>query len=497
MTGEAGAALPPVLRVLTEAGAGAWAVGGGVRDALLGRPVTDVDVAIDGDAGAAAARLSAAAGGAQRFRLSPAFGSWRVQGGDLPVTVDITPLQGSSLEEDLSRRDLTVNAIALPVAGGVPVDPHGGRADLAARRLRLVSPGALAADPVRLLRLVRFAGQLGFAIADETAARARADAHRLWDAPGERLRDELVRILQLEAAWRAVRTLDDLGVLGVLVPELEQSRGLEQSPYHSKDVLGHTLEVVRHADEITRDPAIAFPGSADGVAAMLAEPLADGLSAGRALLLPALLHDMAKPATRGELPGGRVTFMGHDRLGAEMAEALCRRLRTSTRLREYTASLVRWHLPLGFAVRQAPLSIRQIHRYLTATGPWAGEVIVLTVADRLATDGPRTSKAQIDRHLALAREVMRVHLARRAAGPVRPPLAGDELAARLGREPGPWLGELMEALQEEVVAGAVRDEATAVAFGRRWVAGAVPPRATPGIWAAPPVPPGQPAGGSA
>lgn len=493
MSTEAAASLPKVLGVLTEGGVAAWAVGGGVRDALLGRPVTDVDVAVAGNAAAAAARLAAAAGGAQRFRLSPAFGSWRVQGGDLEVTVDITPLQGATLEEDLSRRDLTVNAIAVPLGGGAPVDPHGGRADLAARRLRLVSPGALAADPVRLLRLVRFAGQLGFDITQEAAAQARTDAHRLWDAPGERLRDELIRILELDGAWRAIRALDDVGVLGVLVPELEASRGLEQSPYHSKDVLGHTLEVVRYADEITRDPAIAFPGSAAGVAEMLAEPLADGLSAGRALLVPALLHDMAKPATRGELPDGRVTFMGHDRLGAEMADALCRRLRTSARLREYTCSLVRWHLPLGFAVRQAPLSLRQIHRYLTATGPWAGEVIVLTVADRLATDGPRTTQTQIDRHLALAREIMRVHLARRAAGPVRPPLAGDALARALGREPGPWLGDLMEALQEEVVAGAVRDETTAIAFGRRWVAGQVPPRATPGIWSAPP----QPSAGSA
>ena len=116
-----------------------------------------------------------------------------------------------------------------------------------------------------------------------------------------------------------------------------------------------------------------------------------------------------------------------------------RRLRTSARLREFVVRCVRMHLPLGFMVHRTPLSLRQIDRYLRSTAPWEVEIIVLSVADRLATRGPRTSESAVRRHLALAREVMDAHFALVNRGPVRPLLAGDEAAAELGRPPGPWL----------------------------------------------------------
>jgi putative nucleotidyltransferase with HDIG domain len=440
-----------------------------VRDALLGRPFADLDVAVAGDAGDAAAALARRAG-ATCFPLSRAFGAWRVQGGRLPFAVDLMPLQGGDLAEDLARRDLTVNALAVPVAGEPAViDDHGGLADLRERRLRLVRPTALRDDPVRLLRLARLAEALGFAVDRAAIERAREASPRLWDAPGERLADELGRLLRLDRPDRAFRRLDELGALGALVPELEASRGLDQSPYHHRDVLGHTLEVVEHAVELVADPEPVFRSRAARVSATLHAPLADDLTRGQALGLPALLHDMAKPATRDVTPEGRVTFMGHDRLGAEMADALMRRLKTSTRLREFVVRCVLMHLPLGFMVHRTPLSLRQIDRYLRRTAPWEVEVIVLSAADRLATRGPRTPGSAVSRHLALAREVMDVHFDLVDRGPFRPLLPGDRIAAELGRAPGPWLAELMEQLREEQVVGAVRTPAQALAFARRWV----------------------------
>jgi poly(A) polymerase len=449
-------------------GPSAWLVGGGLRDALMGRPVADVDLAVRGDAAPVAARL-ARAYRADRFRLSRVFGAWRVSGGDLPFQVDITPLQGPDLAEDLSRRDFTVNALALPVsADGDLVDPHGGLGDLREGCLRQVSDRALAADPVRLLRLARFAEQLGFSIDADTASRARATAGVLWEAPGERLMDELGRIVSLPSADRAVRALDALGVLGALVPELEHCRGVDQSDYHHLDVLGHTLEVVEHAVALAADPEPVFRSRAPRVAEVLTRPLADGLTAREGLILAAILHDMAKAATRAEQPGGRITFMGHDTLGAEMSEALMRRLRTSSRLREMVALLIRMHLPLGFLVHRTPLSLRQIDRYLRRTAPYEPEVIVLTVADRLATRGPRTSEAAIRRHLVLAREVMDAHFRIVDRGPVRPLIAGDELALALGRSPGPWLARALDQLREEQLVGAVTTRTAAIRFARDW-----------------------------
>lgn len=462
------AGLRAPLAPLADVAERTWMVGGGLRDALLGRPVADLDLAIAGDAGRAAARL-ARAHGADRFRLSREFGSWRVSGGDLPYQVDITPLQGRDLAEDLSRRDFTVNALAAPLtADAGTIDPHGGLDDLRAGVVRTVGREVFAADPVRLLRLPRFAEQLGFRVDPASAARAREQAGALWRAPGERLMGELGRILALPRADRAIRGLDDLRVLGALAPELEDCRGVEQSPYHHLDVLGHTLEVVEHAVALAADPEPVFRARAPRVAEALARPLADGLTAREGLVLAAVLHDMAKAATRSVLPDGRIGFMGHDRLGAEMSDALMRRLRTSTRVREMVVLLVLRHLPLGFLVHRTPLSLREMDRYLRSTAPWEPEVIVLTCADRLATAGPRTTESAIRRHLVLAREVMDAHFAIADRGPIRPAVRGDEVAAALGRQPGPWLAPLLERLREEQLVGSVRSRDDALRFARRW-----------------------------
>ena len=461
--------LDALLAPLAPLEGGAWVVGGSVRDALLGRPAAfDLDVAVSGDAAHAAAVLCRAHG-ATRFRLSRSFGAWRVQGRGLPFQIDITPLQGETLEQDLARRDLTVNALAVPVEAGRPiVDLHGGLGDLAERRLRLVSDRALADDPVRLLRLARLAGQTGFTVHESARAVARRDAGLVWNAPGERLADELARIASLPFPDRAFRLMDDLGVLGALVPELEDSRGLDQSEYHHHDVLGHVLEVVEHAREIADDPEPVFRARAERVRAVLDAPLADELTSRGGLMLAALLHDMAKPATRAVTAEGRVTFIGHDRLGAEMAETLMRRLRTSARLRDFVVRGVRWHLPLGFMVHRTPLSLRQIDRYLRLTAPSEAEIIVLSVADRLATRGPRTSRSAIERHLVLAREVMDAHFSLVDRPPPRPLLAGDEVAAALGRPPGPWLAPLLDALREGQTVGVLRTRDQALRFARGW-----------------------------
>ena len=164
------------------------------------------------------------------------------------------------------------------------------------------------------------------------------------------------------------------------------------------------------------------------------------MTRGEALRLAALLHDIAKPRTRGVRPDGRVTFVGHDSLGAEMVRRALRRLRTSERLADYVAALTRYHLRLGFLVHQRPLSRRSVWRYLTETAPYEIDVTLLTVADRLATRG-RNADAAIAAHLALSRAMLRDALALRAAPP-EPIVRGDDLARALCIAPGPELGRL-------------------------------------------------------
>jgi poly(A) polymerase len=240
---------------------------------------------------------------------------------------------------------------------------------------------------------------------------------------------------------------------------------VQQSAYHHLDVYEHTLAVLEQAIAIERDPEPAFGPLAEDVARLLAEPLADELDRARALRFSALLHDAAKPATRAVTAEGRVTFIGHDSEGAELARAVLGRLRASERLRAHVAALTRNHLRLGFLVHQAPLERRAIYGYLIACDPVAADVTILSVADRLATRGRKAEEA-INRHIVLARELLAEALRWRTERP-RPLLRGDDLVAELGIDAGPEVGRLLSQLAEAQFAGDVTTRDEALEFARR------------------------------
>ncbi len=445
-------------------GADAWLVGGAVRDLAMGRPLRDLDLALSGDVRAAARRLADASGG-PLFRLSHEFGAWRVIAPDRSWHADLNPLRAATIAEDLAVRDLTVNAMALPLAGGERVDPFGGAADLAAGRLRAVGPRSLSEDPLRVMRVARMATELGFAPDDATVGLGREAAPAAADVAQERVFAELRRILAAADPVAGVRWMDRLGLVASLLPELDALRGVEQSHYHHLDVYDHTLAVLEECARLRADPADAFGDQAPGVELMLAEPLADETDRGVGLMLGALLHDIAKPQTQTDFGGGRVGFPDHDRQGAETSREILGRLKTSERMRIHVAGLARHHLRLGFLVHQRPLNRGDAYRYLRACGAVAADVTVLSVADRLATRGRKADEA-IAKHLELARELLPGALAWHAHGPLPPLVRGDELARELGRPPGPWLAEALEALGEAQYVGTVTTREEALGWAR-------------------------------
>jgi len=459
------------------AGRRAWLVGGAVRDRLLGRRTGDLDVVVEDDPAEAARAIARAAGGAACFALSEDFGSWRVVARDRSWQLDVEPVRGQTLQDDLALRDFTVNAIAEPIAGGPAIDPLGGRADLGARRLRMAGPGAFARDPLRVLRLVRVALELGLEPEPETLRCAGAEVDALDRVSAERVFMELRRILATPQARRGLEMMGELGATAVVLPELHALRGIEQNRFHHRDVYGHTLEVLDRTVELTTGTG---PGVAEleecisshraEVRTLLAEPLADELTRGEALRWGALLHDAAKPLTREvRAADGRVTFIGHDVRGAELARGALGRLRASERLRAHVAALVRHHLRLGFLVHEPqPLPRRTVFAYLRACSPVEVDVTLLSVADRLATRGDRAQEA-IEAHLRVARELLTDALRWRAEGPPAPLLRGDELARELGIPTGPRVGELLERLAESQYAGALRTREQALACARELI----------------------------
>jgi poly(A) polymerase len=218
---------------------------------------------------------------------------------------------------------------------------------------------------------------------------------------------------------------------------------------------------------LERSPGEWLGEHAEAVSRFLAEPLANELTRGQALRFGALLHDAAKPLTRRVTPEGRVTFIGHDAVGAELAAGVLTRLRASERLREHVAALTRHHLRLGFLVHEMPLERRAIYRYLRACEPVQVDVTLLSVADRLATRG-RGSEQAIGRHLELARALLGEAFAWRNERP-RPPLRGDELARAVGLRPGRELGRILAELEEASFAGEISSRDQAIALARELI----------------------------
>jgi len=452
------------------AGRAAWIVGGAVRDELLGRATTDLDLAVEADPQGAARALARATGGAP-FRLSGAFGAWRVVAPDRGWHVDLVILRDGDIGSDLVARDFTVNAMAVPLAGGELLDPHGGRADLEARRLRMVTPEALADDPLRALRAIRIAIDLDLTIEPATAAAISRAAPGLKRVAAERIFGELKHVIRSPAVRIGLGLMDIHGVSAEVLPELLSLQGVEQNVFHHLDVHEHTLEVLDRVRAIERDPlAAGFGEHAEAVSGLLREPLGDELTRGDSMRIAALLHDAAKPWTRAERPGGGFGFPGHDREGAQLARGVLRRLRASGALTEHVAALCLHHLRLGFMVHERPLDRRAVWRYLQATEPHAADVTIFTVADRLATRGKNAEPA-IRAHLALAREVLVPAFARRTQGASEPLLRGDELARELGLRPGRKLGELLAQLEEDRFAGEIATPADALARARELLSG--------------------------
>ena len=253
-----------------------------------------------------------------------------------------------------------------------------------------------------------------------------------------------------------------------MLPELEALRGVEQGPNHHLDVHGHTIAVLERTLEVEAELERFGGARAAELESLLAEPLADEISRATALRFGALLHDIGKPATRTE-KAGFVTFLGHDRDGAEIVGAICARLRASRTLTRHLQDLTLHHLRLGFMVSEVPLPPRRVHDYLRATEPVGVDVTLLTIADRLSArgPGPLAGEQAIEAHLALAREMLAAALDWRRQGPPQPLVRGDELAIELGVPLGPEVGELLAELEAAQYAGEISNWDGAVEHARR------------------------------
>jgi poly(A) polymerase len=465
--------LTEVERILSKQGTEAYIVGGWVRDVLLGRHTADIDIALAGDALAIAPKVASALGGksvlldeanrvARVVLLDQAEPSPKLQ-----WHLDLSSFAGT-IEPDLTRRDFAIDAMAVnlrQLVRGLPtvqvIDPFHGRDDLRQRVIRAVSETVFTTDPARLLRAVRLAAELGFTVDRDTEALIQRDAHLIARVAGERVREELLRLLSVPGSGRFLSYLAQLGLLTAIFPELALTKGVAQPKEHAWDVFEHSLKTVVAIDfllhegtwEYAKPKVLALVPWSATLAQHFDQEISSGSTRKALLRLGSLLHDLAKPQTKTIEAGGRIRFLGHAQEGAAIATNILERLKFSVKEIRFLELLIRHHLRPGQMSQQELPTRRAIYRYFRDTGEAGIDILFLSLADHLATRGPDLDPAHWQEHTAVVRYVLEQHSQEE---PRRAKLVdGHDIMNIFGISPGPPVGELLEAVQEAQATGEV------------------------------------------
>ncbi|MFA5160698.1 MAG: HD domain-containing protein [Elusimicrobiales bacterium] len=470
---------------------GCWLVGGAVRDAEMGRVSPDIDIAVPAGRARKAAQSLAKSLCGSCFPLDEETGVYRVAGRKpYPLQIDVSDFQGADIEADLRRRDFTINAAAYPARapfslapaeGGIRItgldpaavlDPLGARADIKKRLVNATGPDILKDDPLRLLRAFRAAAELDFSIAPKTVAMIKREHKLVSRSAGERIRDELLRLLAAKGAKKRLEQMDKAGLLAAVFPELEAQRKCAVVYYGKGGVLRHTLAVVDRAEYLLENAGAVFPEFR--------------LPADAALLkLTALLHDIAKPAT-AKMIGGRLRFFLHEEKGARIAEEVLRRLKFSNAHTRLVCAAISGHLRPGHLASNAEITDRAVYRFFRDSGEAALTLLMLCWADYaaylsypalekllpqssqtpppLARKMPRTGPRKTLRHLQLVYHMLRLYFTQPQKIAPQKIIDGNTVMKTLGIGPGRAVGRALEELSLAQVDGKVKTIKDALEF---------------------------------
>jgi poly(A) polymerase len=474
--------------------AGAYLVGGVVRDAYLHRPIHDIDLATPGS-GAPVARQIANALGGDYYSLDAERGVGRaiIPWEDGKIIVDVAQFRGADLLEDLRLRDFTVNAMAVPVEGerAQIIDPLGGAADLERKLLRRCGPESIASDPVRGLRAIRASVDFGLRIEPDTLTDIRAHASRLADVSPERVRDEFLNMLGSAKPGAALAAAAYVGLLSSIIPELDPLPEITQTAPHLYDVWHHTLQTVDRLDSLLRivgaqrdmrDASNVGFGTVAIALSHLRLQLSEHLSKvwpndrphRTLLLLAALLHDSGKAETRTVDERGHVHFYGHERVSRTIATAVGERLRLSRDEIARLAKIAGHHMRPHWLASAEQLTARAIYRFWRDTGPAGVDICLLAIADYLATVGPTLEQDVWAAYVETVQTLLNSYFLdyERAVAP--PPLLnGRDVMRAFHLKGGPEIGAILEALREAQVSGEVHTRDDALDWVRRYLDNAV------------------------
>jgi poly(A) polymerase len=465
---------------LNESAINGYIVGGFIRDAVSGRDIDDIDIAIAADALEFSPQLSQALHGkfipmdknnkVARIVLKKESGVQHV---------DVSTID-NNIEDDLSRRDFTIDAMAIPLQAvedkinisGI-IDPFNGLRDIEHKTVRAVSDKSFEADALRLLRAVRLSAEMGFSVESNTEALIKKQCSLVKNASGERVREELLRLLAVPKTGDLFLYLEELGLVTALMPELTPSKGLAQPSEHYWDVFIHSVKTIDAVGYILRNGEWEYNGEAlhsvpwsGELEAYFNERISAGSTRLLLLKLAALLHDIAKPKMKFIDENGKMRFYGHPREGAPIAADIMERLRFSNREVRIVEEIVKHHLRPTQMTQMGVVTDHAIYRYFRDVGEVSVDTLFFTLADHLAARGPNLDLKNWRQHTATVDYILAKHREQEDSNIFPCLLGGDDIMREFGLEPGPKIGELLEAVREAQASGEVFDKNDALDYIR-------------------------------
>ncbi len=501
------ATMDEISQLLTLQGKQGYIVGGFIRDWLLARKTNDIDIAVSSVAITTAREVAKEIGGkfvpldevndiARVVVIEDGQQNQEFQGAEWHF--DFSSFSGN-IESNLARRDFTINAMAIELSQFVTasrankgtkksanfwtekqaqlelIDPFSGEEDLRNKIVRGVSEQIFEDDAARLLRAVRLAAELDFTIEPETESLIRHYSQAVTEVSGERIREELLRLLTLPQAAYHLRYLDKLGLLLTLIPELAEGKGVEQPTVHFWDVFEHSLQTVATIEFLMResdweygneDMLTTAPWS-DMIDRHLSQEISSGSNRKILLKLAGLFHDIAKPMTKSIDGMGRARFLGHTKQGAAMTANILERLRFSNREIRLVESLVYHHLrPAQMANADLPTQ-RAIYRYFRDTDDAGIDILLLALADYLASRGPLASVEEWKGHCQVINHILSEHDKQQTKILPVKLIDGHDLIDIFGLTPGPLIGKLLATVSEAHATGDLSTREEALALVRR------------------------------
>lgn len=440
-------------------GAEIYLVGGVLRDFYLNHDNVDKDIIIDRFSAEEFAKGLAESLGATFIPLDEENKIYRLVLKDKINCIDVATLMGASIDEDLKRRDLTINSIALNLKTLEIIDVTGGIDDLKSKKIRHISEQNFIDDPLRLLRVYRFQAMLGFDVDKDLIKIITKHASKIQKPAVERINYELLKLFSGDFSANSLMEMNKTGLLKEILPVSEELKTIPPNLHHHLDLFSHSIEVVKQIQNV-------YENSSTEVKQHLQKTDFGGATRLAHLKLAGFLHDIGKPGTWTiEEETGKHRFIKHDDLGSKMSRKILKNAKFSKKQIDYISKMIKFHIYPSHVVSSPEINDKIYMRFIRKMDNEVIDVIILAMADRLSARGVEITDEIVEKNITNLKSLLNFYLnIRESLKPLPKLLSGEEIMELLNLRPSKELGNVIKLLHEAQLSEEIKTKQEAIEF---------------------------------